>query len=95
MLLIANHAGNTFAFDGVMLSMAMLLDAEPVPEISSKLPVPVFQFGFGYLPVVDTCDDGLGTHTQILLDAPERKWNGYQNDDRPGDPPLCAIPDSL
>jgi len=28
-LLIANHAGNTFAWDGAMLSMAMLLEAEP------------------------------------------------------------------
>jgi 1-acyl-sn-glycerol-3-phosphate acyltransferase len=28
-LLIANHGGNTFAWDGGMLSMAMLLDAEP------------------------------------------------------------------
>jgi 1-acyl-sn-glycerol-3-phosphate acyltransferase len=28
-LLIANHAGNTFAYDGAMLSMAMLLDARP------------------------------------------------------------------
>lgn len=28
-LLIANHAGNTFAYDGAMLSMAMLLDAHP------------------------------------------------------------------
>lgn len=28
-LLIANHAGNTFAWDAAMLSMAMLLDAEP------------------------------------------------------------------
>ena len=28
-LLIANHAGNTFAWDGAMLAMAMLLDAEP------------------------------------------------------------------
>ena len=29
MLLIANHAGNTFAWDGAMLSMAMFLEAEP------------------------------------------------------------------
>jgi 1-acyl-sn-glycerol-3-phosphate acyltransferase len=28
-LLIANHAGNTFAFDGAMLGMAMLLEARP------------------------------------------------------------------
>ena len=28
-LLIANHAGNTFSYDGAMLSMAMLLEAEP------------------------------------------------------------------
>jgi len=28
-LLIGNHAGNTFAFDGAMLGMAMLLEAEP------------------------------------------------------------------
>jgi 1-acyl-sn-glycerol-3-phosphate acyltransferase len=28
-LLIGNHAGNTFAYDGVMLAMAMLLEAEP------------------------------------------------------------------
>jgi len=28
-LLIANHAGNTFAWDGTMLAMAMLLEAEP------------------------------------------------------------------
>lgn len=28
-LLIANHGGNTFAWDGAMLQMAMLLDAEP------------------------------------------------------------------
>jgi len=28
-LLIANHAGNTFAWDGAMLAMAMLLEAEP------------------------------------------------------------------
>lgn len=28
-LLIANHAGNTFAYDGAMLAMAMLLEAEP------------------------------------------------------------------
>ena len=28
-LLIANHAGNTFAYDGVMLAMAMLLEAKP------------------------------------------------------------------
>ena len=28
-LLIANHAGNTFAWDGAMLSMAMFLEAEP------------------------------------------------------------------
>jgi 1-acyl-sn-glycerol-3-phosphate acyltransferase len=28
-LLIGNHAGNTFAWDGAMLSMAMLLEAEP------------------------------------------------------------------
>jgi len=28
-LLIANHAGNTFAWDGAMVGMAMLLDAEP------------------------------------------------------------------
>ncbi len=28
-LLIANHAGNTFAWDGAMLGMAMLLEAEP------------------------------------------------------------------
>lgn len=28
-LLIGNHAGNTFAWDAAMLSMAMLLDAEP------------------------------------------------------------------
>jgi 1-acyl-sn-glycerol-3-phosphate acyltransferase len=28
-LLIANHAGNTFAYDGAMLSMAMLLEARP------------------------------------------------------------------
>jgi 1-acyl-sn-glycerol-3-phosphate acyltransferase len=28
-LLIANHAGNTFAFDGAMLGMAMLLEANP------------------------------------------------------------------
>ena len=28
-LLIANHAGNTFAWDGTMLAMAMFLEAEP------------------------------------------------------------------
>jgi 1-acyl-sn-glycerol-3-phosphate acyltransferase len=28
-LLIANHAGNTFAWDGAMLGMAMLMEAEP------------------------------------------------------------------
>ena len=28
-LLIGNHAGNTFAFDGAMLGMAMLLEARP------------------------------------------------------------------
>lgn len=28
-LLIANHAGNTFAWDGAMLALSMLLDAEP------------------------------------------------------------------
>ena len=28
-LLIGNHAGNTFAYDGTMLAMAMLLEAEP------------------------------------------------------------------
>ena len=28
-LLIANHAGNTFAYDGAMLAMAMLLEAKP------------------------------------------------------------------
>jgi 1-acyl-sn-glycerol-3-phosphate acyltransferase len=28
-LLIGNHAGNTFAWDGAMLAMAMLLEAEP------------------------------------------------------------------
>ena len=28
-LLIANHGGNTFAWDGAMLTMAMLMDAEP------------------------------------------------------------------
>jgi 1-acyl-sn-glycerol-3-phosphate acyltransferase len=28
-LLIGNHAGNTFAWDGTMLGMAMLLEAEP------------------------------------------------------------------
>ena len=28
-LLIANHAGNTFAYDGAMLAMAMLLEANP------------------------------------------------------------------
>ena len=28
-LLVANHAGNTFAYDGAMLAMAMLLEAEP------------------------------------------------------------------
>lgn len=28
-LLIGNHAGNTFAWDGAMLGMAMLLEAEP------------------------------------------------------------------
>jgi 1-acyl-sn-glycerol-3-phosphate acyltransferase len=28
-LLIANHAGNTFAWDGAMLALAMLLQAEP------------------------------------------------------------------
>jgi 1-acyl-sn-glycerol-3-phosphate acyltransferase len=28
-LLIANHGGNTFAWDGAMLALAMLLDAEP------------------------------------------------------------------
>lgn len=28
-LLIANHAGNTFAYDGAMLGMAMLLEARP------------------------------------------------------------------
>lgn len=28
-LLIANHAGNTFAYDGAMLAMAMLLEARP------------------------------------------------------------------
>jgi len=28
-LLVANHAGNTLPMDGVMLAMAMLLDAEP------------------------------------------------------------------
>jgi 1-acyl-sn-glycerol-3-phosphate acyltransferase len=28
-LLIANHAGNTFAWDGAMLGLAMLLEAEP------------------------------------------------------------------
>jgi 1-acyl-sn-glycerol-3-phosphate acyltransferase len=28
-LLIGNHAGNTFAWDGAMLSIAMLLEAEP------------------------------------------------------------------
>ncbi len=28
-LLIGNHAGNTFAWDGAMLGMAMLLDSEP------------------------------------------------------------------
>ena len=28
-LLVANHAGNTFAWDGAMVAMAMLLEAEP------------------------------------------------------------------
>lgn len=28
-LLIANHAGNTFAYDGAMLAMALLLEGEP------------------------------------------------------------------
>jgi len=28
-LLIGNHAGNTYAYDGTMLAMAMLLEAEP------------------------------------------------------------------
>jgi 1-acyl-sn-glycerol-3-phosphate acyltransferase len=28
-LIVANHAGNTFAWDGAMLAMAMLLEAEP------------------------------------------------------------------
>jgi len=32
-LLIGNHAGNTFAFDGAMLSTALFMDAEP-PRIA-------------------------------------------------------------
>src|SRR5262245_20801940 len=34
-LLIANHAGNTFAWDGAMLGLAMLLEAEPPRLVSA------------------------------------------------------------
>jgi 1-acyl-sn-glycerol-3-phosphate acyltransferase len=43
-LLIANHAGNTFAYDGAMLAMAMLLDADP--------PRAVRGMGEYYLPTI-------------------------------------------
>ena len=43
-LLVANHAGNTFAWDGAMLGMAMLLEAEP-PRI-------VRGMGEYYLPTI-------------------------------------------
>jgi 1-acyl-sn-glycerol-3-phosphate acyltransferase len=43
-LLIANHAGNTFAYDGAMLAMAMLLEAEP--------PRAVRAMGEYYLPTI-------------------------------------------
>jgi 1-acyl-sn-glycerol-3-phosphate acyltransferase len=43
-LLIANHAGNTFAFDGAMLAMALLLEADP--------PRAVRGMGEYYLPTI-------------------------------------------
>jgi len=43
-LLIANHAGNTFAYDGAMLGMAMLLEARP--------PRPVRGMAEYYLPTI-------------------------------------------
>ena len=43
-LLIANHGGNTFAFDGAMLAMAMLLEARP--------PRAVRGMGEYYLPTI-------------------------------------------
>jgi 1-acyl-sn-glycerol-3-phosphate acyltransferase len=43
-LLVANHAGNTFAWDGAMLGMAMLLEAEP--------PRMVRGMGEYYLPTI-------------------------------------------
>jgi 1-acyl-sn-glycerol-3-phosphate acyltransferase len=43
-LLIANHAGNTFAWDGAMLAMALFLEAEP-PRIARGM-------GEYYLPSI-------------------------------------------
>ena len=43
-LLVANHAGNTFAWDGAMLAIAMLLEAEP--------PRMVRGMGEYYLPTI-------------------------------------------
>jgi 1-acyl-sn-glycerol-3-phosphate acyltransferase len=43
-LLVANHAGNTFAWDGAMIGMAMLLEAEP--------PRMVRGMGEYYLPTI-------------------------------------------
>jgi 1-acyl-sn-glycerol-3-phosphate acyltransferase len=43
-LLVANHAGNTFAWDGAMLGVAMLLEAEP--------PRMVRGMGEYYLPTI-------------------------------------------
>jgi 1-acyl-sn-glycerol-3-phosphate acyltransferase len=43
-LLVANHAGNTFAWDGAMLGMAMLLEAEPPRRVRGM--------GEYYLPTI-------------------------------------------
>ena len=86
---------NLLAHSSVIEQFRSVGTAELFPQVGAQLLISSIKFPFSDLPVVDTGDHRLRAAPQILLDAPECERNGNQNHYRPGDPPLCAIPDSL
>ena len=83
-LLIANHGGNTFAWDGAMLSMSLLLDAEPprVVRGMAEYYLPTLPF-FGTLMHRVGSVVGTPSNCAQLLDRVQVRWHALGLQIRP------------
>ena len=66
-LLIANHAGNTFAWDGAMLGMALFLDGDP--------PRMVRGMGEYYLPTIPIGTIGAAVSRASRTNPSPKRWS--------------------